>query len=68
MSALSMYLDNVRNSVHRNLRLWALEDDYDKKKYLEKIKEYCDKLLNDPEEPKIKRKRMYYGKKYVTRR
>ena len=63
----SCYLTNVKNSVFRNLR-WELRSSGDKEKFLGQVIIYCNKLLADPEEPRVKRRRVRNGSEIVTRR
>jgi hypothetical protein len=65
-SVLQPYLQNVRNSVFRNV-LGFLEHVEEKKEdegaeiFLLAIIEYCEKLLDDPSKRKKKRKRTRHG-------
>jgi len=61
---MSCYVTNVKNAVHRNLRHYVQHGE--KEEFLTRVIAYCEKLLNDPTEPKIKRKRIYSGKKHKT--
>jgi hypothetical protein len=54
-----IYLVNVKNTIFRNLR-WHMSDGGDKEDLLRKVILYCEKLLNDPAEPKV-RKRVRSG-------
>jgi hypothetical protein len=62
---MSCYLENVKRSIFRNLRHQMKNGN--KEKFLNQVINYCEKLLADPEEPKIKRVRVKNGGKYVTR-
>ena len=66
MKVYDCYLDNVMNSVHRNLRNYV--EHGTKTDFLDRVIAYCEKLLSDPTEPKIKRTRIRSGRKIVTRR
>lgn len=63
---MSCYLENVKRSIFRNLRL-QLRSAGNKEKFLNQVIDYCEKLLADPEEPKVKRIRVKNGGNYVTR-
>ncbi len=62
---MSCYLVNVKNSVHRNLRHYVQHGT--KEVFLTQVIEYCERLLNDPDEPKIRRTRIRSGKKIRTK-
>ena len=61
---MNHYIDNVKNAVHRNLRHYIQHDT--KEVFLTRVIAYCEKLLNDPAEPKM-RTRIRSGKKYKTK-
>jgi hypothetical protein len=65
MSVINTYLDNVKNAVHRNLRNY-LKHEPEKDEFLARVIAYCEKLKLDPDEPKIKRKRIRSGHTYET--
>ena len=68
------YYVNVKNSIHSNLRHFIGHETQIELKFKEGLKEeflngvvgYCQALLDDPEEPKIKRRRMRMPKGYKT--
>ena len=66
---IQTYLGNVRNAVFRNLRNYMKhdEDPPGKEEFLTSVIAYCQKLLDDPAEPKIKRKRIRSQKGYKTK-
>ena len=69
MSVIQTYLGNVRNAVHRNLRNYMKHDEGStgKEEFLTSAIAYCQRLLDDPAEPKIKRKRIRSQKGYKTK-
>lgn len=65
---MSIYLENVKKSIFRNLRWHIKEYPGDKEKWLKKVIKFCEKLLADENEPREPRKRIRAGKKFYTRR
>ena len=65
MRVINTYLDNVKNAVHRNLRNY-LKHEPGKDEFMARVIEYCEKIQSDPDEPKIKRRRIRSGHTYET--